>query len=66
MDWQPIETAPHEGESVLLWGTPDGWSSPWYVVATWGPDRGWLSDETGKAVRDPTRWCGIPAEPDSN
>jgi len=61
MDWQTMETAPHDGAPVLLWGTPNGWTSPWYVIATWGPDQQWLSDERGEPVLNPTRWCPIPA-----
>ena len=62
MDWQDMSTAPREGEAVLLWGTPDGWGNPWYVVATWRGD-GWRDDLNDNPVHNPTRWCPIPANP---
>lgn len=68
--WQPIDTAPKEGEHILLWAT----SFPCPVVAFWDnsydsyDDHFWhyaeevLSDIYGQ-VEGATHWCRYPTPP---
>lgn len=66
-EWRPIETAPKDGEHILLWCTD--WSCP--VVAYWDEcwgDPFWhyaeevLSDIEGE-VEGATHWCRYSTPP---
>jgi hypothetical protein len=68
-EWQPIETAPKDGEMVLVNDTTDGYT-PW-VAASYRADEewsGWVYDD--KTTEDsnplgpnPTHWLLIPELP---
>lgn len=50
MEWQPIETAPKDGNEVLLWAESkaDGWSC--FEVCYWDEDHregAWVLDSEG-------------------
>lgn len=49
--WQPIETAPKDGESFLVWATPMR-----YPIIAW-------NDKEGSTVRTYTHWMPLPAAP---
>ena len=38
MDWQPIETAPKDGTSVLLFTTCHGVCEAWFAKGEWSDD----------------------------
>lgn len=55
--WQPIETAPKDGTSVLLW-----WNGSMFVGA-WGTgeeNKGWYS---GEDYVPATNWMPLPNPP---
>lgn len=59
MIWQPIETAPKDGASVLCWHHI--WGMPKYAFLD---HCGWKLTETMFAVGiDPTHWIAIPRTP---
>lgn len=67
--WQPIETAPKDGSSVMLAREDDDFS--WVCEGHWdraGLHSGWYAanthwtDATGDAL-DPTHWQPLPAPP---
>lgn len=72
MDWQPIETAPKDGESVLLY-FPDGapWNEGNIGIGFWAGDGSdnWYASEcdshnmTADGQRNPTHWMPLPVPP---
>lgn len=46
-DWQPIETAPKDGNCLLLWFAAEG-CKPWSDVCYWEDE--WGSDNAGSWV----------------
>lgn len=56
-DWQPIETAPKDGQSILI-ATPSGTviSAVWYAG-------GWDVDHTGSGENWATHWMPLPPAP---
>lgn len=59
MEWQPIETAPKDGELLVYWvcrETGEGFRA----VAAWS-QWGWISD--GDGLIYPTHWMPLPAPP---
>lgn len=62
-EWQPIETAPKDGTSIIIypgWGTP-----PRAIEAHWRAGKrhsGWHCNWTW-APRDPTNWQPLPDPP---
>lgn len=64
MDWQPIETAPKEGQILLCCMTPGEWSrrKPGYMgVDEWDEAIGWGS--FNKHHFPPTHWMPLPEPP---
>lgn len=65
--WQPIETAPKDGRTVLLWWTTRGAGTGGYVVE--GDDLmacGWRGDQDLCIPRDQkhcTHWMPLPLPP---
>lgn len=71
--WQPIETAPKDGSTIILWGKYH--SEP--VTAAWAPRGKWASRWDGVTVIEaqgdtytdyaeptaPTHWRPLPAPP---
>ena len=62
--WQPIETAPKDGTSILI--CTEGMKSPW--SARWEkmrrvPDR-WVSAGIGAVPFDPSFWQPLPTPPE--
>lgn len=64
-EWQPIETAPHDGRLILAWGPC--WSLP--DIISWMPDhKVWQEGLQGDYVDDgwePTHWMPLPAPPEA-
>jgi len=62
--WQPIETAPKDGSSILLWNgdfVASGAWEPWPVdghIMHRATDHDWTCD-------DPTHWMPLPDPPAS-
>lgn len=56
MDWQPIESAPKDGTTVLVWSPTHG------AFVAWNKGHGWHT-EPGVYVRRPTHWMPIPEPP---
>ena len=68
MSWQPIETAPKDGEAVLLWCPADeDWQS--FVTSGWYEsgifDRRWYACTDEQPMEpQPTHWMPLPAPPE--
>lgn len=68
MEWQPIETAPNDGTTVLLFG-PDmrmGMST-WFWRVDGGGWYHWDGKSEERALRGPypTHWMPLPEAPDA-
>lgn len=77
MNWQPIETAPKDGSSILLWGTWAGEihgiaKHPCVDIGRWDggnsdfPGEEWWTLDTGDCYTcwmKPTHWAPIPVPP---
>jgi hypothetical protein len=73
-DWQPIETAPRDGTSVLLWEQEATLRHDGIVIcgsyvdfhgkAPDGYHDGWFDDVSGHYEVKPTHWMPLPAKPD--
>jgi hypothetical protein len=61
MTWQPIETAPNDGTSVLLF-LPDRWGG---VVTIADYDLDDWSDRGGSELITATHWMPLPAPPET-
>jgi hypothetical protein len=61
-EWQPIDTAPKDGDRILIFGKWDG-----VVSARWigEPHNIWLI-EPGSVARDPTHWMPLPEPPNTH
>lgn len=65
-EWQPIETAPKDGTSVLTWGCvhDDGgvhmFETPSFQLSRFG-ETGWVSAALG--THEPTHWMPLPEPP---
>ena len=55
--WQPIKTAPRDGENVLLWwfGRP--------VIGSWLKRGEWCDETLGTYDEKPTHWMPLPEPP---
>lgn len=77
-DWRPIETAPKEGDPVLLYKPDERMVGPYILVGYWGdwpgyPDECWIAcdgkpqgyfSQTAQAKQGyPTHWKPLPGEP---
>lgn len=62
MDWQPIETAPKDGTSVIMAGF-DVWGLDWLNVAFF--EDGQWQHETGSewGICPATHWMPLPEPP---
>jgi hypothetical protein len=61
--WQPIETAPRDGEYFLAW------NGNWRGLARfWEPnyegDPPWVDETTQYIVPEPTHWMPLPEPPE--
>ena len=75
MEWQPIETAPKDGDAVLLWS--DLWAMTWGIQLGFYMDGKWycgegevaedetedLGDDIGEVNAGPTHWMPLPDPP---
>jgi hypothetical protein len=62
--WQPIETAPKDGERIMLADVSDGYvSSGFYDQSVW--NHGWVTacDRSDADTIDPTHWMPLPEPP---
>ena len=70
MDWQPIETAPRDGRTVLLAEPVDGkvFTTPGHWLEDYG---GWWehgshpTDYVDLPVENPTHWMPLPPPPEA-
>ncbi len=66
MNWQPIETAPHNEEDVLVCAVRDG--TYWFATAQWDDGEWFFMDgrDTGPVPLhfEPAYWMPAPAPPD--
>jgi hypothetical protein len=68
--WQPIETAPKDGTTVLLWvrGITHPVVAFWQVGGIISEDGFWLHFLLGQfdfvEVKDPTHWMPLPTPPE--
>lgn len=67
-EWQPIETAPMDGDCILLFKPDERRSGEYTIVGYWGewPGRAecWIAC-AGQPIRPPTHWMPLPAPPPS-
>ena len=66
--WQPIETAPRDGQRVTLYVVSPHWKRPELGLWHRGPEgTGWHQDaERSKLTRGtPTHWQPLPAAPEA-
>jgi hypothetical protein len=70
--WQPIETAPKDRTTILIFkpGTLyNGEPAPWYDVARWDyvdndqSEMGWASQDGCLSCVEPTHWMPLPEPP---
>jgi hypothetical protein len=64
--WQPIETAPRDGEDVLLY-IPEmlGWPESWAIVTGQWDEPRWSSNALGGFnMGNPTHWAPLPSPPE--
>lgn len=64
MGWQPIDTAPKDGEDLLCYWRLSNCCS---VLSWWSdqdiPGAGLWHDSAGSTYNDPTHWMPLPAPP---
>ena len=63
-DWQPMDTAPRDGRSVLLWFRHYGRRGGVPRIAHWD-GAAWANSTSLVRLRDPLCWAAI-TEPDDN
>lgn len=71
-EWQPIETAPKDGERVDLWATDifghgQRFADCYWQIAQWPEqhDR-WVGLPEGRRNWNPTHWQPLPEPPSPN
>jgi hypothetical protein len=74
-EWQPIETAPQDGEPILIWKPAERMVGEYMMAAYWHDDadgfvpvggiykQGYRSSVTGTDQGYPTHWMPLPAPP---
>jgi hypothetical protein len=78
-EWQPIESAPRDGESILIWKTDERMVGEYMMAAYWDNQhfsgeagfvpvgghhkQGYTSEVTGTPQGYPTHWMPLPARP---
>jgi len=73
-EWQPIETAPKDGEPILVWAPNWGAHGGHVVARWWVRSSGWIVDEWDRdppgyvdaTTLDPAHWMPLPAPPEPN
>ena len=67
--WQPIRTAPKDGEALLVWGGSGYWIAAWRLPMTYEPQaethykHEWR-DGSGRWA-SPTHWMHLPLPPNA-
>lgn len=75
-DWQPIETAPKDGRTIIITGknfNREG-TGRWLVLGHWREQRQRFMDrpaedpnrDLGDGLHAPTHWMAVPEFPDAN
>jgi hypothetical protein len=59
--WFPMESAPTDGTTILVWCAPAHGLSALYSTCAYHPDAGFCVD----ALRPPTRWTPLPDPPNT-
>lgn len=66
MEWQPIETAPRDGRTIVAIKNDRGHRG--YTFIFWDGDDGWVGytaeDEKRLVKHQPTHWIPLPEPPD--
>jgi hypothetical protein len=63
-EWQPIETAPRDSTTVLLWESlDDGDPAICVSIGSWEPSIGFWIDFGWETVY-PTHWMPLPSPPE--
>jgi hypothetical protein len=79
MDWQPISSAPRDGDPILIWKPNERMVGEYMMAAYWADDhpgggsgwvpvggihiQGYVSGVTGTEQGFPTHWIPLPAPP---
>lgn len=61
-EWQPIETAPKEGDFLIGWDR-GLFGRGWITYIGRPVERAWFDRETGKRLPQATHWMPLPAPP---
>lgn len=59
-EWQPIETAPKNGATLLVWRPSEGEHYPAHVGVDLWSDKSWYRS---RRYQQPTHWMPLPAPP---
>jgi hypothetical protein len=63
-NWQPIETAPKDSSSVILWPYMDDWVNSQITVGYYRAEvPSWYCEIT-EQLFDPTQWMPLPEPPE--
>lgn len=61
MNWQPIETAPKDGQYVFLWWPY--WCDQYPAIAWWNHDEWRCPEALTRSGDGPTHWMPLPPPP---
>lgn len=77
-DWQPIETAPRDGTTVLLWWRREELDVAYWACGVWREfgdgSRGWMGESFHASAPEtwtrllgerPTHWMPLPTPPEA-
>lgn len=65
-EWQPIETAPKDGRTLMVWITDPDVSSHCFAPVSITSDGKWWDDSTGDQIeplKNATHWMPLPEPP---
>jgi hypothetical protein len=68
MEWQPIESAPMDGRSFMVWVAESDMGAHWFAPVSITPGGKWWDDSTGdniKPIDGATHWQPLPAPPNA-
>jgi hypothetical protein len=64
LEWRAIETAPKDGEVILLYKVDERYSGPFTITGFWSTDDVWWPCAGAYEVK-PTHWKPLPAPPEA-
>lgn len=65
--WQPIETAPQDGRSIMLWISAGETRAHCFAPVSITAGGQWWDDSTGdqiKPIKEATHWMPLPEPPE--